>query len=182
MSKVKVIKGLPSTNKKLSSLKEALSYKNEMIIYKFLESYKLSFKEANALFTETKRWLWFCAHTTELTRKGEKVPAPSIGYSLVLMDEMWHTFILFTKEYSEYCHSNFGFYIHHSPTTKKEKDFTVAELNKNPKKFEKEYIERIEKFYGYVYDVLGSHIVIRWFQEYPKKYSMEKIKTLYIGL
>lgn len=31
------------------------------------------------------------------------------------IDEVWHTFILFTREYSEFCHRAFGYYLHHQP-------------------------------------------------------------------
>jgi hypothetical protein len=31
------------------------------------------------------------------------------------VDEGWHNFILFTKDYADFCQSNFGHFIHHTP-------------------------------------------------------------------
>ena len=36
------------------------------------------------------------------------------------IDELWHTFIFFTKEYIKFCKDVAGRYIHHVPNTKKE--------------------------------------------------------------
>jgi hypothetical protein len=33
------------------------------------------------------------------------------------VDEIWHSFILFTEEYTRFCNSIFGKYIHHAPNT-----------------------------------------------------------------
>jgi len=34
-----------------------------------------------------------------------------------IVDEVWHTFILFTKEYADFCNQVMGKYIHHEPNT-----------------------------------------------------------------
>jgi hypothetical protein len=44
----------------------------------------------------------------------------AMGYSGLGMiskevDEVWHTFILFTRDYSRFCEEVFGFYLHHHP-------------------------------------------------------------------
>ncbi|MBU6447504.1 hypothetical protein KGQ24_01520 [Patescibacteria group bacterium] len=31
------------------------------------------------------------------------------------VDEVWHTFILFTRDYAEFCEEVFGFFLHHQP-------------------------------------------------------------------
>ena len=51
------------------------------------------------------------------------------------MDEMWHTFVLFTKEYAAYCEEKFGRFVHHVPTTKAEKDERERERESNPEGF-----------------------------------------------
>jgi len=45
-----------------------------------------------------------------------------LGYRRLAMlnpevDEVWHTFILFTREYAEFCQAAFGTFIHHVPRT-----------------------------------------------------------------
>jgi hypothetical protein len=33
------------------------------------------------------------------------------------VDEVWHAFILFTREYADFCQSAFGIFVHHIPRT-----------------------------------------------------------------
>ncbi len=39
------------------------------------------------------------------------------------MDELWHSFILFTKKYHDFCYLVAGHYIHHAPSSDKPNDF-----------------------------------------------------------
>lgn len=66
--------------------------------------------EAEPLFTEAKRYLVLCAATPEM----------SFGMHSSMVDAAWHTFILFTAEYTEYGHRYFGDYLHHSPVAGQE--------------------------------------------------------------
>ncbi len=43
-----------------------------------------------------------------------------------LVDEVWHTHILFTREYAEFSQSIFGFFLHHQPSTDGIPDADVA--------------------------------------------------------
>jgi len=43
-------------------------------------------------------------------RKKNFCPMPS-----TIVDELWHTFLLFSKEYTFFCKKAFGFYLHHTP-------------------------------------------------------------------
>jgi len=45
----------------------------------------------------------------------------ALGYKSVAMvsrevDAVWHTFILFTKDYAKFCQEAFGFFLHHQPS------------------------------------------------------------------
>jgi hypothetical protein len=62
--------------------------------------------EGEALFTEVKRYL-VMARSDE-SRIWEM-------YSL-RVDEVWHAFILYTVQYTDFCHRHFGRYIHHAPS------------------------------------------------------------------
>lgn len=46
-----------------------------------------------------------------------EVSEKPLGMSSKLIDDVWHQFILFTKEYHSFCHRFFGGYIHHVPNT-----------------------------------------------------------------
>ncbi|MCD6074767.1 MAG: hypothetical protein K0Q70_1650 [Rhodospirillales bacterium] len=42
-------------------------------------------------------------------------PAHRAGMPSRIVDEAWHTFILFTRDYTEFCGRAFGAYLHHAP-------------------------------------------------------------------
>lgn len=41
-----------------------------------------------------------------------------LGMTSPVVDEVWHTFILFTRDYANFCQDVFGFFVHHTPDTK----------------------------------------------------------------
>jgi hypothetical protein len=59
---------------------------------------------------EIKRYLALCSINPE-AKYGMKG----------VVDELWHTFILFTREYATFCEAVAGRFIHHAPTPKLEK-------------------------------------------------------------
>jgi hypothetical protein len=61
--------------------------------------------QGEALFLEVKRYLLLAAEQ-------ERRPLPMFS---VRVDEVWHQFILFTREYHEFCDRFAGCYLHHSP-------------------------------------------------------------------
>jgi len=61
--------------------------------------------DAEQLFMEAKRYLVLCDATPEM----------SFGMHSAMVDAAWHTFILFTAEYTEFGRHFFGDYLHHSP-------------------------------------------------------------------
>jgi hypothetical protein len=63
-------------------------------------------EEGEALFAEVKRYL-LLSHLD-----------PGVSWSMHSMrvDEAWHQFVLFTREYVDFCNRCFGAYMHHSPS------------------------------------------------------------------
>src|SRR4026207_1044491 len=58
----------------------------------------------------------------------------ALGYSELGMhspevDEVWHTFILFTREYAEFCHRICGAMIHHRPNTSRRPELPPASVS-----------------------------------------------------
>jgi hypothetical protein len=45
-----------------------------------------------------------------------RLPVPSQE-----VDDVWHAFLLFTREYDAFCRKTVGFFVHHVPTTKSER-------------------------------------------------------------
>ena len=152
------------------TLKEALNFNGDVIIWKFMENYDVSFDEGHELFEETKKWLWFSVQNR----------GAFIDKSMMMIDNMWHTFILFTKEYAEYCHSKYGRFLHHRPSTKEEKDNHKKNLLLNKEKTKKEAYLRSKKQYEAIYDQLGKETLIKWYKVFPEKYSVNRIHELTI--
>lgn len=130
-----------------------------------MESYAVSFEEATDLFQETLAWLWLIGTTPG----GLFV----VDHSLTSIDEMWHTFILFTREYSAFCERNFGRYIHHAPTTYLEKQQARA----NPRRARAELRTAKRRMMGLVYDRLGEATLVKWFSSLPAWFATIEERT-----
>jgi len=79
-----------------------------LLIERFSRDNHVPEEEAHQLFAETKKFLAVCAddRTTSFS------PSKKV-------DEMWHAFVLFTKDYFRFCNI-FGEYIHHRPLATRE--------------------------------------------------------------
>src|SRR5688572_4999841 len=109
--KVKAMKNLPELN-------TLLQYKNSAVIKRFQKKYPDFHNTAERIFLDMLRFLWLCQKHKEDTLK--KNPE-SEGFhcemhkEMIMIDEMWHTFILATKDYAQFCDDYFGTFIHHVP-------------------------------------------------------------------
>jgi hypothetical protein len=74
----------------------------EFLIEKFAKDHGYAEADARALFEDVKKFLLLGSIVSAS-------PAPSLP-----IDQMWHAFILFTKDYAEFCDKVGGF-IHHRP-------------------------------------------------------------------
>jgi len=142
----------------ICSLEEVLTYRNPRVLNKFRTLFAVSAVEAEGLFTETKKWLWLTA-----VRRQSGLPSLVIHESMVILDELWHAFILHTQDYTDFCLRFFGFYIHHSPGYP---GFVP--------RTEEETMEQL----SYIWDKLGEETVLRWYDEYSGSYSPEMLKNL----
>jgi hypothetical protein len=74
------------------------------VVQKFTIEHKVSPDAASEILLELKRWFTLCLlHPEKAYATGGRV------------DEMWHTFILFTKDYARFCQDTAGAFIHHRP-------------------------------------------------------------------
>ncbi len=116
--------------------------------------------------------MWLCAVTT-----GDQ-NAVAINAELTFLDEMWHTFILFTRDYAQFCHRYLGGYIHHAPTTYSEKKQTGHQFQKNFDDFLNQRKSELKDQYSIIYDYLGEETLIKWYETYGEKYTKEYIKSV----
>ena len=146
-------------------MRRALAYRYDQIPYKFMASWDVTQREATDLFTETKRLLWVIAVTKERGYRFEIDPP------LTILDEMWHTFVLFTREYAAYCERVFGYFIHHSPTTARDDEATRAAMKRDPAGFARRETERCVRQWELIRDVAGEPTLLKWYVELPRRYG-----------
>ena len=86
------------------TIRRAMEFPMEYVTTRYAEDQELPVEVAREHERELRRWLALCA-----ARGGYAMRGP--------IDEFWHTFIIFTKEYSEFCEQVAGQFIHHVPKT-----------------------------------------------------------------
>ncbi|MGE0549809.1 MAG: hypothetical protein AB7O24_28385 [Kofleriaceae bacterium] len=153
--------------KRVRPLAEVLKYRNPAVIDKFLESYAMPRRDADALFTELKRWLW-------LNARAHVIPgSPNIYViaDMTAIDEMWHTFLLFTKDYQDFCDRYFGHFVHHVPNT----DRAMQRDERNERRRPELVQQNWEASIRFICEQLGERIALRWFKDYPKRFSLAKL-------
>ncbi len=158
-------------------LDRVLEYKNEDVIDGFLKSFDVSRGEAEKIFKETLKWLWLSMHSGDFTY--EDVEIMGIDTPLTIIDEMWHTFILYTPAYTRFCKTYFGEYLHHQPTTKsREKRFDERLAAMTPDA-RIDYMRAQKRAkYGQIYDTLGHETFVTWYLEFPERYSKKRVLEL----
>ena len=102
----------------------SLSFEAPYLIEKLVKDHICASEdEARALFREVKRYLFL--NRSDQTKIWEM-------YSF-RVDEAWHQFVLFTRQYIDFCMRHYGMYLPHSPSNAPEtakgsaaRDFPVA--------------------------------------------------------
>jgi hypothetical protein len=147
-----------------------LAYENKDVIDRYVVDNDADPEEAAVLFEDVKRWLWLCAEAKRETALGlDGVPEPTIFDEQLELDELWHTFILFTPAYVEFCFRFFGSYLHHAPTPEREKrDFETASPRQQHQA-RRTKAERKRVMAGYVFDKLGEEVARRWYLPEPAR-------------
>lgn len=85
-------------------IKKVMDYKMPHIIARYSKDYSVSAEVAKIHEVELKRFLILAADDDE-----------SLDMMSIEVDNLWHTFLLFTKEYQQFCNDMFGKFIHHNP-------------------------------------------------------------------
>lgn len=163
----------------IAPLEEVMQYENIDVVERFMRNWNVSLEDSLDIFNEMKKWLWLCADSAKRKRDGEEVPTLGIAHSMILLDEMWHAFILFTKPYTAFCNEYFGFYIHHGPTTNAEKARVKEELEKNKEAYLEKYEQNLTEQYEYIYERLGEKTLQTWYSEWTDLYTPEYLNELY---
>jgi hypothetical protein len=144
-------------------LDKAVSYENPEVVSRFVQLYEVTFEEAADVFMETKKWLWLASQVES--------GALSITDSLLIIDEMWHNFVLFTLDYTRYCNDRFGRYIHHAPTTLRDKERRRQAFEDDPVRAGHEHASRVQRQCDLIAAKLGGATLLKWYVDYPARYD-----------
>lgn len=151
----------------LAPLNDVLAYRNERVIDGFVDRIDVPRAEAERIFVETLRWLWYIANTTPTPANPE---AHVIDRPLLIIDEMWHTFILYTRDYADFCGQMFGRFIHHDPGPKGDGAFVIET--------DEQFMARKRPKYIDIHRLLGEDVFLTWYREFPQAYSLSAIHRL----
>jgi hypothetical protein len=89
------------------TLDDVRAYRHPGLVARIMSEQGIGEEEATKQFDDLMIFLYVCGAHRDAR---PFFPPP-------LIDEAWHTFLLFTKDYAEFCKKHFGFFIHHSPIT-----------------------------------------------------------------
>lgn len=148
---------------KAVALETVLAYQNQDIIDRYVVDYDATAEDAALLFEDVKRWLWMCAEAKRETAEGLDVPTPTIFDEQEALDDMWHTFILFTPAYVDFCFGNFGTYLHHEPTPERVKREYADASEETKAAGIRERAGLRRQVAGYAFDKLGADVARRWY-------------------
>jgi hypothetical protein len=135
-----------------ASLDEVLAYRHPGVVRRYAREQGASPAEAEEVFRETLKWLYLCYHGTAV---GPEDVGVVMTPELARIDEMWHTFVLFTRDYAAFCEHYFGVFLHHVP------DEGEGEGPEDPEGVR----ASLERHFGLVYDVLGEDTLWAWYEE-----------------
>jgi hypothetical protein len=102
--KTKSIKPITRNNRIAKTpVNRIMSYRFQPLIDRLVDKKGMVRSDAELLYIDMLRFLYLCGSTTKTMAPSEKI------------DLAWHEFLLFTREYQNFCQRMFGFFIHHNP-------------------------------------------------------------------
>jgi hypothetical protein len=140
---------MPAATTLLATLAEVLAYRHPGVVRRYAKDQHASREEAEEVFQETLKWLYLCG-----CGLGDDI-ACTMTPEIARLDEMWHAFLMFTRDYADFCERYLGFFLHHVPN----------EEDQVPEGGAEGVREQLERQFGLVYDVLGEDTLKRWYEE-----------------
>lgn len=142
----------------IPSLDKVLDFRCPEAVAVFQREFNIPLCDAERLFVQMLKWLWIgMYHKADENKSKPKELA--IFPPIIVLDEMWHCFILCTRAYREFCDVYFGQYIDHEPHVGPSDEKADRTLFK----------ENIR----YISDVMGDEVVTLWYGVYGILYSRE---------
>jgi len=163
----------------IAALEEVLAYRNRFVVERFVDQFSVPTQAAEEIFQDMLRMLWLMAVSrVDRRNRNDSVPAGIVVYrEMNVIDEMWHAFILFSREYTDFCQRFFGFYLHHVPTTSDDRHKEKNAFTIDPERHRQAKREEVRRQCYYTAERLGAPTLKKWFQEYPARFPAFVSKT-----
>lgn len=84
-------------------LNSVMAYEHPELIDRYKRKLDMNDEDARELFADTKRYLYLCAVA------GKPLAPPHA------VDQGWHEFLMYTKDYQDFCFAHLGKFVHHNP-------------------------------------------------------------------
>lgn len=150
----------------LISLSELLKYRNKDIEARYTKDFPNNKLSAEQAMVEFLKYLWGGQKLRQDRIQNSLDPDLqflwSIHPEMQEIDDMWHTFLLFTKDYMDLCQKYFDTYIHHTPHSDEESQRTIESAD---------HFLNVEtrRMLSYIYDLFGENTLRVWFSKYFDK-------------
>jgi hypothetical protein len=142
----------------MTSLEEIIKYRHPQVIRRFCKEHPEMAINSDLIFEDLMRFFW--ASKCHEEDKKQYPQKPELDFIYIMdeemkgIDQMWHVFLLYTQDYSDFCYKYFGKFLHHLPDLV-DPEPTQADTTR--------FETNLEKFLSYTYDVLGEDVIRRWY-------------------
>jgi len=136
-----------------AALECVLAYRHDGVIARYRRDHCATEADAQEVFEGLLAFLYLSARSIELQDSEVVV---GMYPEILKLDWMWHSFILHTRDYANFCQRHFGFFLHHEPAA----PASAGQASRLGGDAE------LREFLSFAYDELGEQIVRRWFVEH----------------
>ena len=142
-----------------------LTYRHPELIARFCKDYGIPKRAASIVFKDMLRFLWLSVWAKN---QGPDMEI-TMFEAMSIVDEMWHSFLTFSRDYAAFSVRYFGSYLHHYP---------AKLLGPKRKSFAADERAKADTTVELTWKILGPRIARRWFGEYKMDYTMTRIRQL----
>lgn len=151
-------------------LKALADFKHQETVLRFMDSYEVSYDESADLFEEMKKLLaLMAAYPDEYVFTHEP---------LWIIDEMWHTFLMYTKDYIDFCNAHFGRILHHAPVKRDVKMQIREDLENEVEETYNLVRPQVKRLYELIFEYLGRETLVKWIDGYGNKYTLAFVNEI----
>lgn len=141
-----------------------VTYKNENLVKYVAELKNISAEEAAKRLIDLYRWLWLSSLRNHLYTQHESVPdSLMIGPELGFIDDLWHAFILFTRDYQTFCQEYLGGMIHHDPLEQEVKESFRILCETDPEAAREVRKKEMRPQLEFIQKHLGEDVLKSWY-------------------